>query len=191
LANRPAGERLSAAQVVQIRRRRRAGELLAALADEYGVSERTLRRRLKAAAAPAAALEHMPAARHRRSRQPQNPIAGEPSERTEPPPPGARQGQEPSDACQRERAREDVAIAGAQETERLEAAYQHAFDAIETLTAAIERVHQLRGRQAAWEQANTLGITLARPEPWRVRIGHDDKLRQLYKRFTRAVNSDW
>jgi hypothetical protein len=48
---------------------------------------------------------------------------------------------------------------------RLEAAYQHAFTAIETLVAAIERVHQLRSQQRAWAQATKLGVAVKRPEP--------------------------
>jgi len=59
-----------------------------------------------------------------------------------------------------------AATAAAEDVEQLEAAYQQAFTAIETLVAAIERVHQLRGQQRAWEQATKLGVAGKRPEPW-------------------------
>jgi glutamate-1-semialdehyde aminotransferase len=84
-----------------------------------------------------------------------------------------------------------AATAAAEDVEQLEAAYQQAFTAIETLVAAIERVHQLRGHHRAWEQATKLGVAVKRPEPWHVRAAHDDELRQLNKRFTHAVNSSW
>ena len=84
-----------------------------------------------------------------------------------------------------------AATAAAEDVEQLEAAYQQAFTAIETLVAAIERVHQLRGHHRAWEQATKLGVAVKRPEPWHVRAAHDDELRQLNKRFTHAVNSCW
>src|SRR5712692_6613914 len=74
---------------------------------------------------------------------------------------------------------------------QLEAAYQHAFAAIETLVAAIERVQQLRGQEQVWEQANTLGVAPKRPEPWHVRAAFDDGFRQLQKRFNEALNSRW
>ena len=57
VANRPAAERLTDAQVKRIRRRRQAGELLCTLAAEHRVSTRTLRRRLTSADAGAAAKE--------------------------------------------------------------------------------------------------------------------------------------
>ena len=75
--------------------------------------------------------------------------------------------------------------------ERLEAAYQHAFTAIETLVAAIERVHQLRRQQRPLEQANKLGVAVKLPEPWHVRTAHDIELPQLNKRFIQVVNSSW
>jgi hypothetical protein len=75
--------------------------------------------------------------------------------------------------------------------ERLEAAYQHAFAAIETLVTAIERVQQLRGQERVWEHANTLGVAPKRPEPWHVRAAFSDELGQLQKRFNRAHNSSW
>jgi len=84
-----------------------------------------------------------------------------------------------------------AATAAAEDVEQLEAAYQQAFTAIETLVAAIERVHQLRGQQRAWEQATKLGVAGKRPEPWHVRAARDDQLRQLHKRFTHALNSSW
>jgi hypothetical protein len=87
--------------------------------------------------------------------------------------------------------RRAVARAADAEVARLEAAYQQAFAAIETLVGAIERVQELRGQQHAWEEAKKLGLAPMRPEPWRVRVGHDKELRPLYKRFTDAVNSRW
>jgi hypothetical protein len=83
------------------------------------------------------------------------------------------------------------AAAAAEETDRLESAYQHAFTAIETLVTAIERVHELRGHQHQWEQAFKLGVPPKRPEPWHVRASHDDHLRQLNKRLNDALHSSW
>jgi hypothetical protein len=74
---------------------------------------------------------------------------------------------------------------------RLEAAYQHAFTAIETVVAAIEACSKLCGQQRAWEQATKLGVAVKRREPWHVRAAHDDELRQLNKRFTDAIDSSW
>jgi hypothetical protein len=87
--------------------------------------------------------------------------------------------------------RRAVARAAAVEVARLEAAYQEAFAALETLAGAIERVQDLRGQQHSWAEANQLGLAPMRPEPWRVRAGHDKELRPLYRRFTDAVNSRW
>jgi len=39
--------------------------------------------------------------------------------------------------------------------EQLEAAYQHAFAAIETLVTAIERVHELRAQEGTWKGATS------------------------------------
>jgi hypothetical protein len=199
VANRPAAERLTDAQVERIRRRRESGELLGALADEYGQSTRTLRRRLDAAAARAAAREQKAARRaeHERSRRlPENAIPIAHGDRPEllrrPPAPGARLQTELDEASQRESVSAQAAApAAAEYVEQLEAAYQHAFTAIETLVTAIERVQELRGHQRAWETGNKLGVAAKRPEPWHVRAAHDDELRQLSKRFTRAVNSRW
>jgi transposase-like protein len=84
-----------------------------------------------------------------------------------------------------------LAGAAAREVAELEAAYQQAFAAIETLVSAIERVWELRGQQRAWEEANTLGLAPSRPEPWAVRVAHDAKLRPLDRRFTDALQSRW
>jgi hypothetical protein len=110
--------------------------------------------------------------------------------RRQPPAPDARHEKRPSAASGRE-VLSVQAAAAAEEVERLEAAYQHAFAAIETLVAAIERVHQLRRQQRPREQANKLGVAVKRPEPWHVRTAHDIELRQLNKRFIQAVNSSW
>jgi len=190
---------LTDTQVKRIRRRRAAGELLGALAEEYGVATRTIRRRLTAAdAARAAALEQKArrAEQKRSRRTPENPIptaAGDRRELLRPPPaPAARQEKQRSAASGRELvSTQAAATAAAEDVEQLEAAYQQAFTAIETLVAAIERVHQLRGQQRAWEQANKLGVAGKRPEPWHVRAARDDQLRQLHKRFTHALNSSW
>jgi hypothetical protein len=87
--------------------------------------------------------------------------------------------------------RRAVARAAAVEVAALEAGYQQAFAAIETLVGAIERVRELRGHQHGWEEAKELGFAPRRPEPWHVRVSHDAQLRPLYKRFTDAVNSPW
>jgi hypothetical protein len=87
--------------------------------------------------------------------------------------------------------RQAAAAAAACYVERLEAAYEHAFAAIETLVTAIERVQQLRGQEHVWEHANTLAVAPKRPEPWHVRAAFDDKLGQLQKRLNRAHNSSW
>jgi hypothetical protein len=125
------------------------------------------------------------APRRTRSR-PQPPTAAS----CQPPAPDARHEKRPSAASGRE-VLSVQAAAAAEEVERLEAAYQHAFTAIETLVAAIERVHQLRRQQRPWEQANKLGVAVKRPEPWHVRTAHDIELRQLNKRFIQVVNSSW
>ncbi len=75
--------------------------------------------------------------------------------------------------------------------ERLEDAYQQAFATIETLLGAIERIRELRGQEQVWEEANKLGLAPLRPEPWRVRVAHDERLRPLYNRFSDAINSGW
>ena len=126
------------------------------------MATRTIRRRLDAADADrATALEQKaPRAEQKRSRRtPENPIATAAGDRGEllrpPPAPGARHEKERSDASERELvSTQAAAMATAEDVERLEAAYQHAFTALETLVAAIERVHQLRGQQRAWGQAN-------------------------------------
>ena len=87
--------------------------------------------------------------------------------------------------------RQAAAAAAARYVERLEAAYQHAFTAIETLVTAIEHVQQLRGQEHVWEHANTLGVAPKRPEPWHVRAAFDDQLRQLQKRLNQPLNSNW
>ena len=74
---------------------------------------------------------------------------------------------------------------------RLEEAYQRAFAAIETLLGAIECVRELRGQEHVWEEANKLGLAPLRPEPWRVRVAHGERLRPLYRRFRDAINSGW
>ena len=182
-------------QVKRIRRRRAAGEPLGALAEEYGVATPTIRRRLDAPEPPR--LSRRPGAEQKRSRRtPENPIptaAGDRRELLRPPPaPAARQEKQRSAASGRELvSTQAAATAAAEDVEQLEAAYQQAFTAIETLVAAIERVHQLRGQQRAWEQANKLGVAGKRPEPWHVRAARDDQLRQLHKRFTHALNSSW
>lgn len=84
-----------------------------------------------------------------------------------------------------------AATDAAEYVEQLEAAYQHAFAAIETLVTAIERVHELRGQEGTWKEANKLGVAPKRPEPWHVRAAHSGELRQLSKRFTRALQSSW
>jgi hypothetical protein len=84
-----------------------------------------------------------------------------------------------------------IAAAAAEEADRLEAAYQQASSAIETLLTAIERVQELRGHQPHWEQAFEFGVAPKRPEPWQVRASHDDQLRQLNKRLKDALNSSW
>ena len=75
--------------------------------------------------------------------------------------------------------------------EQLEAAYQHAFAAIETLVTAIERVHGLRDQEGTWKEGHKLGVAPKRPEPWHVRAAHGGELRQLSKRFRRALESRW
>jgi hypothetical protein len=75
--------------------------------------------------------------------------------------------------------------------EQLEAAYQHAFAAIETLISAIERVQQLRDQQRVWDQAQTLGVAPKRPEPLHVRAAFNPELAQLQHRFNHAHNSNW
>ena len=75
--------------------------------------------------------------------------------------------------------RQAAAAAAARYAERLEAAYQHAFTAIETLVTAIEHVQQLRGQEHVWDHANTLGVAPKRPEPWHVRAAFDDQLRKI------------
>jgi hypothetical protein len=72
-----AAERLTDAQVQQIRRRRQAGELLCALAEEHQVSTRNLRRRLDATATAAAKRERRAgqAEPQRVGRQGEQPIA--------------------------------------------------------------------------------------------------------------------
>ena len=134
--------------------------------------------------------------RKRSRRTPENPIptaAGDRRELLRPPPaPAARQEKQRSAASGRELvSTQAAATAAAEDVVQLEAAYQQAFTAIETLVAAIERVHQLRGQQRAWEQANKLGGAGKPPEPWHVRAARDDELRQLHKRFTHALNSSW
>jgi hypothetical protein len=189
VANRPAGERLSDAQLQQIRRRRRAGELLRLLAAEYGVSERTLRRRLKAD----------DAARADGRARPTDPVwppaaapdpAGKPRPAAAPAP--ARRATETQPASRRELlSSEALAAAAAEEADRLEAAYQQAFSAIETLLSAIERVQELRGHQPHWEQALKRGVAPERPEPWQVRASHNDQLHRLNRRLKDALNSGW
>ena len=63
--------------------------------------------------------------------------------------------------------------------QQLEAAYQHAFAAIETLVSAIERVQQLRRQERIWHQAHTLGVAPKRPEPLHVRAAFNPELAQL------------
>ena len=75
--------------------------------------------------------------------------------------------------------------------EQLEAAYQHAFAAIETVVSAIEHVQQLRGQERVWDQAYTLGVAPKRPEPFHVRAASNTELAQLQHRFNRAHNSSW
>jgi len=104
---------------------------------------------------------------------------------------GSLQAAAPDEASQPEIADAQAAAAAARYVERLEAAYQHAFAAIETLVTAIERVQQLRGQEHVWEQANTLGVAPKRPEPWHVRAALDNDLRQLQKRLNQALNSNW
>jgi len=104
---------------------------------------------------------------------------------------GSLQAAAPDEASQPEIADAQAAAAAARYVERLEAAYQHAFAAIETLVTAIERVQQLRGQEHVWEHANTLAVAPKRPEPWHVRAAFDDKLGQLQKRLNRAHNSSW
>jgi hypothetical protein len=87
--------------------------------------------------------------------------------------------------------RQAAAAEAARYAERLEAAYQQAFTAIETLVTAIEHVQQLRGQEHVWEQANTLSVAPKWPEPWHVRAAFGDELRQLQKRLNRALNSNW
>jgi hypothetical protein len=84
-----------------------------------------------------------------------------------------------------------AAGAAARYVERLEAAYQHAFTAIETLVTAIEHVQQLRRQEHIWEHANTLGVAPTMPEPWHVRAAFDYQLRQLQKRLNQSLNSNW
>jgi hypothetical protein len=50
--------------------------------------------------------------------------------------------------------RHAAAVAAVCYVEQLEAAYQQAFAAIETLASAIERVQQLRGQERVWHQAH-------------------------------------
>jgi transposase-like protein len=169
MAGRPAAARLSAEQVAEARGRHSNGESIRALAREFGVAHSTLAAHLQAAeqAEPGAAAR-APAPAEAPTRTPL--------------------------ASEREREgvhRRAVARAADAEVARLEAAYQQAFAALETLVGAIERVLELRGQQRAWEEANKLGLAPMRPEPWRVRVGRDPELRPLYKRFTDAVNSRW
>jgi len=89
VANRPAAERLTDAQVKRIRRRRQAGELLYALAAEHRVSTRTLRRRLNSADASAATAKEQKAAGvkpKQAGRQPQKTTAVTQTNRPQPPP---------------------------------------------------------------------------------------------------------
>ena len=169
MAGRPVAARLSAEQVAEARGRRRNGESIRALAREFGVAHSTLAAHLHAEQAAPGAAPRAPA------------FAAAPS----------RAGL----AGERERGEgvhgRAVARAADAEVARLEAAYQQAFAAIETLVGAIERVQELRGQQHSWEEAHKLGLAPMRPEPWRVRAGHDAELRPLYKRFTDAVNSRW
>jgi hypothetical protein len=87
--------------------------------------------------------------------------------------------------------RHAAAVAAICYVQQLEAAYQHAFAAIETLVTAIERVHQLRGQERVWDQAQTLGVAPKRPEPLHVRAAFNTELAQLQHRFNRAHNSSW
>jgi hypothetical protein len=87
--------------------------------------------------------------------------------------------------------RHAAAVAAVRYVHQLEAAYQHAFTAIETLVSAVERVHQLRDQERVWHQAHTLGVAPKRPEPLHVRAAFDPELAQLQNRFNRAHNSPW
>ncbi len=62
---------------------------------------------------------------------------------------------------------------------------------MKTLVTAIERVQELRGQERAWKEGHKLGVAPKRPEPWHVRAAHSDELRQLNKRFRRALESRW
>lgn len=87
--------------------------------------------------------------------------------------------------------RHAAAVAAVCYVEQLEAAYQQAFAAIETLVSAVERVQQLRGQERIWHQAHTLGVAPKRPEPLHVRAAFNTELAQLQHRFNRAHNSSW
>jgi len=87
--------------------------------------------------------------------------------------------------------RHAAAVAAVCYVEQLEAAYQQAFAAIETLASAIERVQQLRGQERVWNHAHTLGVAPKRPEPLHVRAAFNTDYAQLQNRFNRAHNSSW
>ena len=156
--------------MAEARGRQSNGESIRALAREFGVAHSTLAAHLRAAeqaeSAPAVGVAALAAAPTRTPRP-----------RT--------------DGCGEDADGRAVADAAAAYVERLEEAYQRAFAAIETLLGAIECVRELRGQEHVWEEANKLGLAPLRPEPWRVRVGHDERLRPLYRRFRDAINSGW
>jgi hypothetical protein len=87
--------------------------------------------------------------------------------------------------------RHAAAVAAVCYVEQLEATYQQAFAAIETLVSAIERVQQLRDQERVWHRAHTLGVAPKRPEPLHVRAAFNTEMAQLQNRFNRAHNSSW
>ena len=87
--------------------------------------------------------------------------------------------------------RHAAAVAAVCYVQQLEAAYQHAFAAIETLASAIERVQQLRSQQRVWDHAHTLGVAPKRPEPLHVRAAFNTEYQQLQNRLNHAHNSSW
>jgi hypothetical protein len=202
-------------------RRRAAGETLQELARDYGVSHTTLSRyfarpevakqlqqagqllRAEQRAARASLLAGQKAEREARrlvrrqvARKRTTPDRAHPDDAQLASAPG-RPDRGSLQAATHEASQPEIADAQAAAAaavcyvEELEAAYQHAFAAIETMVTAIERVQQLRGQERVWHQAQTLGVAPKRPEPWYVRAAFNTELAQLQNRFTRAHNSNW
>jgi hypothetical protein len=104
----------------------------------------------------------------------------------------ARLEKELQQVCYREvseaRAIEEASAGYVQE---LETAYEEAFQAMESISIAIERVHEIRSREPSRAKATGAGFALHRPEPLHVRVMRGGELRKLNDRYNRAIQSRW